>query len=141
MEAIRINPKGVWKDDSFPFNQAVVEPPGRRVHVAGQVGWDVDGNVVGKGDAQKQTSFAIDNIEKILAELGGQLSDVVSLTMYYVRDQDLKLIQDVRRKRFVKQHGPATTGIKIAGITHPELLVEITVTAVIPESRFKLPAS
>ena len=130
--ARRINPRSVWSDDGFPFNQAVVEPRGRRVHLTGQVAWDENTKVVGVGDASIQTECAVDNIEKILAELGGSLADIVSLTMYYIRDEDLPAIQRVRCRRFEKATGPAATGVKVAGLVDPDLLVELTVVAVIP---------
>jgi len=137
MRAIRINPANVWSDDDFPFSQAVVEPEGQRVHLTGQVAWNAEGQVVGSGDAKRQTECAIDNIGKILAELGGSLSDIVSLTMYYVRDEDLPAIQSVRSRRFEKPTGPAVTGVKVAALVDPALLVELTVIAVIPNERFR----
>jgi enamine deaminase RidA (YjgF/YER057c/UK114 family) len=134
MQQTRLNPPNVWSHGDFPSNQAVLEPPGQRVHLSGQVAWAPDGTVVGIDDAEAQTECAIDNIEKILSSLGGGLSDIVSLTMYFVRDEDFEAIQRVRRRRFTKATGPATTGIKIAAIPFPHLLVEITATAVIPHA-------
>jgi enamine deaminase RidA (YjgF/YER057c/UK114 family) len=137
MNAIRINPNNVWADNEFPFNQAVVEPDGKRVHLTGQVAWDRNGKVIGRDDAKKQTECAIDNIVKVLAELGGVLDDIVSMTMYYVRDQDLSDIQSERIRRFKKPTGPAVTGVKVAALVDPELLVELTAIAVIPDERFQ----
>lgn len=139
MKTIRINPDTVWRDDAFPFNQAVVEPEGKRVHLTGQVAWDCDGRVIGGSDAGIQTRAAIDNIEKILAELGGRLDDLVSMTMYYVRDEDLPRIQEERIRRLQKATAPVATGVKVAGLVDPELLVELTVIAVIPDDRFIAP--
>lgn len=138
MPTIRINPENVWSDDDFPFNQAVVEPEGRRVHVTGQVAWNQLGEIIGVGDAKVQTECAIDNIQKILVKLGGTLADIVSLTMYYVRNEDLEAIQGVRKRRFDKATGPAVTGIRIASLVDPALLVELTVVAVIPIDRFQV---
>lgn len=142
MSGLRVNSvKGVWSDPKFPMSQAVVEPDGKRVHLTGQVGWTEEFEVIARGDAGKQTHAAIDNIEKVLAELGGTIGDVVSTTMYYVRDKDLDAIQEARRVRFSFDAGPAVTGVKVAALVDPELLVELTVTAVIPQSRFRVPAS
>ena len=137
MSAIRINPNNVWSDNEFPFNQAVVEPEGKRVHLTGQVAWDRDGQIIGRNDPEKQTEYAIDNITKILAELGGTLDDIVSSTLYYVRDEDLTAIQHVRTHRFNKANGPASTAVRVAALVDPELLVELTVIAVIPRERFR----
>ena len=139
--AIRVSPPSVWSDEGFPFSQAVVEPEGRRVHLTGQVAWDSAGQIVGSDDAERQTECAIENICTILGELGGCLSDVVSVTMYYVRDADLPAIQRVRIRRFAKATGPAVTGVKVAGLVDPGLLVELTVAAVIPTARFRVPSN
>lgn len=132
----RVTVPGVWDDKEFPMAQAVVEPVGRRVHVTGQVGWDANFNVIGEGDAGKQAHAAIDNIEAILAGVGGRLSDIVSYTTYYVRHEDLAAIYQARKDRFKREFGPAVTGIQIAGLVDPALLVEFTVIAVIPENRY-----
>lgn len=141
MSGQRVNVKGVWSDADFPMSQAVVEPEGKRVHLTGQVGWTEDFEVVGPDDAGKQTHAAIDNIERILASLGGTVEDVVSTTMYYVRDEDLDAIQEARRTRFSFKAGPAVTGVRVASLVDETLLVELTVVAVIPHGQFKLPST
>ena len=132
MSGQRISVEGVWNDTDFPMSQAVVEPEGKRVHLTGQVGWTKDFDLVGRKDAGKQTHAAIDNIEKVLASVGGTIDDIVSCTMYYVRDEDLEAIQDARRSRFSFNAGPAVTGVKVAGLVDKALLVELTVVAVVP---------
>ncbi len=132
MSGQRINVKGVWNDKDFPMSQAVVEPEGKRVHLTGQVGWTEDFELVGRDDAGKQTHAAIDNIEKVLSSVGGTIDNVVSCTMYYVRDEDLDAIQAARRNRFSFNAGPAVTGVKVAGLVDKTLLVELTVVAVVP---------
>ncbi len=102
------------------------------MHLTGQVGWTKDFDLVGRKDAGKQTHAAIDNIEKVLASVGGTIDDIVSCTMYYVRDEDLEAIQDARRSRFSFNAGPAVTGVKVAGLVDKALLVELTVVAVVP---------
>ena len=132
MSGQRISVDGVWNDTEFPMSQAVIEPKGKRVHLTGQVGWTEDFEVIGHDDAGKQTHAAIDNIEKVLAGAGGTIKDVVSCTMYYVRDEDLDSIQEARRNRFSFSAGPAVTGVKVAGLVDEALLVELTVVAVVP---------
>lgn len=137
MSGRRINIEGVWRDAEFPMSQAVVEPEGKRLHLTGQVGWKAEFELIGPDDAGKQTHAAIDNIERFLVSLGGTIEDVVSCTMYYVRDEDLDAIQDARRSRFSFDAGPAVTGVKIAGLGDKALLVELTIIAVIPTGNFK----
>jgi len=137
MQAVRANGPSPWTVGGFPFCQVVVEPAGRRVHLSGQVGWTPRGEIVGLDDAEIQTEYALDNIERVLPELSGSLKDVVTITMYYSRDEDVDAIQAVRGRRFNVSTAPASTGIAIAGFVDPQLLVELTATAVIPESQFR----
>lgn len=139
-DGLRVNIPDVWGIENYPYSQAVVEPEGRRVHIAGQVAWTVDRELVGPGDAARQTDYTIDNIEKILIAMGGTINDVVSVTMYYVREEDLGQIRDVRGRRFGLNHGPASTGVKVAGLVRPDLLVEMSAIAVIPYDRFHAPS-
>lgn len=137
-EAIRFNTPKVWVIENYPYCQAAVEPSGRRAHIAGQVAWTVDRTLVGLNDPEAQTETTIDNIETILAGMGGTINDVMSVTMYYVREEDLNAIRDVRGRRFGLHHGPASTGVKVAGLVRPDLLVEMSAIAVIPVDRFQI---
>ena len=136
---ININRSDVWGDTGFPMNQGVVEPEGRRVHLTGQVAWDAQFNVLHPGDAGGQTRAALDNIKKVLSSVGGTLDDIVSLTTYYVRAEDKPAITAARRQALKKEFGPAATGIQVAGLWDDDLLVELTVIAIVPHDRFKAP--
>ena len=136
---VNINRSDVWSSPGYPMNQAVVEPEGRRVHLTGQVAWDEDFNVLHPGDAGAQTKTAFENISKVLETVGGTLDDLVTITTYFVRDEDREAITQARSAVLNKEHGPATTGIRVAQIWDKDLLVEVTATAVIPHDRFKEP--
>ncbi len=135
-EPLRTNPDELWPGLGFPFHHAVVEPEGRRVHVSGQVAWDIERNVVGIADPAKQTEYAIANIELILKSLGGELKDVVSVNVFYVNQKDYSEICRAREQAFTVEHGPASTAVRVAGLVQDELLVEISAIAVIPNDRF-----
>ncbi len=68
---VNINCSKVWISPDYPMNQAVVEPDGRRVHLTGQVAWDVNSNVLHHNDAAAQTKAAFENIESVLSEIEG----------------------------------------------------------------------
>lgn len=138
-DRIHANPPGTWPSDGFPMNHAVVEPEGRRVHLTGQVAWDEHGNLIGGDDAEAQTHAALDQVERILASMGGELRDIVSLTTYFTREGDKDAITRARAARLHPDFGPVATGVQIAGLWAPDLLVELTVIAVIPLERFKTP--
>ena len=115
------------------MNHGVIEPHGQRLHITGQVAWDADGNVVHVGDAGAQAAYAMGHIRSILEAAGGTLADLVSITTYYVRQEDYAVITQARRIALAGTSGPATTGIRVAGLVHDDLLVEISSIAVIPE--------
>ena len=114
------------------MNHGVLEPEGRRLHISGQVAWDEAGRVLHPGDARAQTLHAVALIERIVKAAGGTLSDIVSMTTYYVRPGDYAAITEARREALSGTPGPATVGVRVAGLVHPDLLVEIAAIAVIP---------
>ncbi|TCO28476.1 endoribonuclease L-PSP [Kribbella steppae] len=63
------NPAGVWAPDGRAFNQGVIQPEGRVIHVTGQVAWDPNSVVVGVGDAATQLRKSFENVQAILAEV------------------------------------------------------------------------
>lgn len=136
---IRYNPPTGWPQQERPFHHGVVEPAGKSLHVTGQVAWDKDANVIGKGDCETQTRQCFDNVEAILCAFGGNLDDIVSLTMFYVDPADMPAIQKVRSERLKLENGPVSILIQAAGLIMPDLLVEVIPIAVIPEERFRNP--
>ena len=134
------NPKGIWGPDGRAFSQGVIQGVGKVVHVTGQVAWDADGNVVGAGDVATQMEKCIDNIKAVLAEVGGTLDDVVSLTIYFLRRDDLPAIQRVRARHFKPATSPVSILIQVPGLVVPEFLIELVPIAVVPRARFKRPS-
>jgi enamine deaminase RidA (YjgF/YER057c/UK114 family) len=134
---VNINCNEVWRSPGYPMSQAVAEPDGRRIHLSGQVAWDVDFKVLHVGNAAAQTKAALENIEKVLHAAGGRLDDIVTMTTFYVREEDREAITEARRSVLNEDFGPATIGIQVAQIWEQDLLVEIVATAVIPDDRFQ----
>ncbi|MCS4313067.1 enamine deaminase RidA (YjgF/YER057c/UK114 family) [Pseudomonas sp. BIGb0381] len=127
-----INPKSVFNSLQYGFSQAIEVPDGRRILLSGQVGVDAQELTVGPGMAE-QTATALDNIEKILAEVEGDLSHVVMLRLYIVesaRDQQ-ELIARALRERF-PHNPPPSSWIIVSGLSLPEWLIEIEAEAVVP---------
>lgn len=126
-----INPKSVFNSLQYGFSQAIEVPDGRRILLSGQVGVDAQELTVGPGIVE-QTDTALDNIEKVLAEVEGDLSHVVMLRLYIVesaRDQQ-ELIAQALRERF-PHNPPPSSWIIVSGLSLPEWLIEIEAEAVI----------
>ncbi|WP_458375581.1 RidA family protein [Pseudomonas pergaminensis] len=129
-----INPTTVFNSLQYGFSQALEVPQGRRILLSGQVGVDADERTVGPGIAE-QTATALDNIEKVLAEVGGDLSHVIMLRLYIAesaRDQQEPIAQALRQ-RFA-HNPPPSSWIIVSGLSLPQWLIEIEAEAVVPFS-------
>ncbi len=103
---------------------------GNLVEVAGTTAIDPAGEVVGPGDAYRQTRYILARIEKALAEAGARLADVVRTRMYVT---DIGQWEAIGRAHgeFFGAIRPAATMVQVQALIRPELLVEIEATAVI----------
>ena len=113
--------------------QAVVA--GNIVFVRGQVGQDLEtSESVGRGDVAAQTEQAMSNIKVLLEEAGSGLDDICKIVIYLV---DARYREPVYRVvgQWLKGVYPVSTGVVVSALARPEWLVEIDVTAVIPEER------
>jgi enamine deaminase RidA (YjgF/YER057c/UK114 family) len=111
----------------------VVVARGRMVFVRGQVGQDLDSAAsVGVGDAAVQAEQAMKNVSLLLAEAGARLEHICKVTIYLT---DPRLRESVYRTvgRWLKGVYPVSTGVVVAGLARPEWLVEVDVTAVVPD--------
>ena len=129
-----INPTTVFNSLQYGFSQAMEVPEGRRIMLSGQVGVDAQERTVGPGVAE-QTATALDNVEKVLAAVGGDLSHVIMLRLYIVesaRDQQ-EPIAEALRQRFA-HNPPPSSWIIVSGLSLPEWLIEVEAEAVVPFS-------
>jgi enamine deaminase RidA (YjgF/YER057c/UK114 family) len=113
----------------------VVVAKGSMVFVRGQVGQELDTAVnVAIGDAAGQTEQAMKNVGTLLAEAGADLGDICKITIYIT---DPRYRETVYRKigEHLKGVFPVSTGIVVSALARPEWLVEVDVTAVIPDVR------
>ena len=118
------NPKGVPAPVSDYSQVAIVRAGTRLLFISGQVGLDETGALVGKGDAAAQAGQILKNIRRILEDSGGSMSSLVSLTWYFTNMDDRAGIVDLR-KRALAGHAPASTGIEVRRLAHPDWLVEV----------------
>ena len=103
---------------------------GNLVFVAGQTGRHPITGEVGR-DVREQTRYALDRIRMILATAGTSLDNVLTVLTHLTKREDLAAYNEEYAK-FFPINKPARTTVE-AMLNFPELLVEITVTACIPE--------
>jgi enamine deaminase RidA (YjgF/YER057c/UK114 family) len=101
---------------------------GKTVYIAGQVAMDKDGRVVGRGDLVAQFRQVCENLKAVVTAGGGQLSDVLKLTIYVLSKTEYKAcgreIGGVYREYFGR-HYPAMTLVEVKGLYDDHCLIEI----------------
>ena len=133
------NPPDVWRPFGA-FSMGVIQGDGQIVYLKGQVSLNRDGTVVGKGDMRVQTQRTLENIQAVLASVGGVMGDIVSLTHYVTDIGKFMETGDIRRQ-FFREPYPVTTTVQVAALYDPDLLVEITAIAEVPRGRFRRPGA
>jgi enamine deaminase RidA (YjgF/YER057c/UK114 family) len=101
------------------------------LYLAGQVGEDKDGKVVGEDDMAAQAEQIYKNIAAILATEGAGLSDIVRATTY-IADMSERSVVSAIRKRLFPVNPPATSLVEVSALAGDQWLIEVEVTAVIP---------
>lgn len=119
-----ISPEGVFKARGYVHTAKA----GNTIYVAGQGGYDPDGNIV-KGDFSAQAHQAFENMKRVLEAAGATMQDVVKLNYYFANlAEDASKVGDAYRKYFGK-HLVAATAIQVT-LAYPEMLLEVEAVAV-----------
>ncbi len=112
------------------YSQAVITEGGRTIWLAGQVG-AADGSgrsLAGDFDGQVREVFS--RLGQTLAEAGGNLRDMVTMTVFITDARYGDRFTQLRKEIF-GDNFPASALITVAGLARPEILVEVQGVAVI----------
>ena len=105
-----VNPPSLMKP--VGYSHAYEVKSGRVLFIAGQVAKDGASQVVGTGDLVVQFRQVCENLRTVVTAAGGQMTDIVKLTLYVIDVDDYKKrgreIGGVYREYFGK-HFPAMT--------------------------------
>ena len=132
-----VNPASVWSPFGA-FSMAVIQGEGQVVHLKGQVSLDSNGQVVAPDEMRGQVRKVLENIRDLLASMGGQMSDVVSLVHYATDIEKFMETGDIRGE-FFRAPYPVTTTVQIQKLYRSDLVIEITAIAEVPRARFRRP--
>ena len=120
------NPDGV--PPPFSAYSLAVEAPAeaRWLHISGQVGVTPAGRLVEGARGQMEQCWR--NILTILADAKMGPQDLVKVTAYLTRSEDVGLYRDAR-DALLQGAAPASTLVVVAALAHPDWLVEIEAVA------------
>jgi 2-iminobutanoate/2-iminopropanoate deaminase len=112
------------------FSSGVEAPAGRTIYVSGQVSMDAAGNIVGEGDIALQTATVLEHVKTVVEEAGGDMQDVVKVTVFIT---DMGLYDEIHevRRRYFQEPFPASSMVEVSALVDPRLLIEIEAVAVV----------
>ncbi len=123
------------RHDPFPvqapyhgiYAHGVETPAGARIlHISGQVGVSPEGQL--PDGFREQCVQALSNVASVLRDADMELSDLVKLSFFLVRREDMDMLVDVR-KELLDGVRPAITTIFVAGLVSSAWLVEVEAVA------------
>jgi enamine deaminase RidA (YjgF/YER057c/UK114 family) len=107
-----------------------IDPSAHRLmFVSGQLATDSQGQVVGAGDIRAQARAVFANLATVLSTANGDISDVVSMTVFLTARADFEGFNEVRNEIFGTEPYPTSTLVVVAGLVLPEHLVEVNAIA------------
>lgn len=124
----RINPAGL----STPATYSHIVKVGDILYIAGQVGADAQGKVVGPGMVE-QVEQVLKNLQIALKSQGADFSHVVKINVY-TTDVDAFRAPEAAavRAKYFGANRPASTLVGVTRLASPEYKVEIEATAHLP---------
>jgi enamine deaminase RidA (YjgF/YER057c/UK114 family) len=135
------NPKTMAKPPGYTY---VVEAtgPNRLIFIAGQLGIDMNNQLVGaSGDFRAQAFRAFENLKFALAGAGATFKDVVKINNYLVDMSHMGIFREVRDEFVNTAAPPASTTVAISQLARPGALFEVEAIAVLPAKAAGKPAA
>lgn len=124
----KVNPPGLSRPQTYTH----IVRAGNLVFIAGQVGNDASGKIVGPG-MREQTDQVLKNLQAALASQKLDFNHVAKITIFTTSIEEFRAedVAAVRAKYFGTSR-PASTLVQIARLASPEFKVEIEAIAIVP---------
>ena len=129
-----LNPKEL-NTPRFYTHAVTVQGGGKIIYVSGQVSYDRDGVVFGKGDMRAQCEQVFKNLTHILRAAGAGWDDVVKMNGYMVgmHPEAVDMYRGVRSRYLKAGKLPASTLVGVERLVHDDLLLEVEIAAAVQE--------
>lgn len=115
-----VNPESIHVTKGYSHAVQV----GKTVYIAGQVGVDRDGKLVGQDDPIAQARQIVENIKAILDEVGAGAQNIVKMNTYVTDKENWgAILKEIGR--LTAKHRPAYTTVLVDGLLLPGTVVEV----------------
>jgi enamine deaminase RidA (YjgF/YER057c/UK114 family) len=129
-----LNPESLPKNPAWT-NVVTVSGRAKTIYIGGQNAVDPSGQIVGKGDIAAQTEQVFRNLETALAAAGARLEHVIKWNLFVLAGQPLQPGFEVFQRVWGQRaNPPIITAAIVAGLAHPDFLLEMDAVAVVPET-------
>jgi enamine deaminase RidA (YjgF/YER057c/UK114 family) len=127
-----LNPATLSKPPTYS-HVVEITGPGRIIYIAGQLGLDPSGKLVGApGDFRAQTRQTFENLKLALAAVGATFDQVVKLNNYLTDISHLPILREVRDEFINTGTPPASTTLQISRLALERALIEVEAVAALP---------
>ena len=107
----RINPAGMTQPTAYSH----LVKFDKMLFIAGQVALDGDGNIIGEGDMAAQLRQVFENLKAVAQAAGGDLDQVVKLTIFLTDLANFATVNSVMED-FFEQPFPARAAVGVASL-------------------------
>ena len=128
-----LNPAALYRPPGYT-HVVEIKGPARFVYIAGQLGFDDRGQLVGApGDFRAQTEKAFENVKAALASVGAKVEHVVKINNYIVDiDRHIPIFREVRDRHMHMAAPPASTAVGVPALARAGALIEVEAIAILP---------
>ena len=107
-----------------------VTGPAKMIYLAGQLGRDLEGNIVGPNDMRAQMEQTFKNLDACLKEAGATWADVVKTNTFVTNYAEFSKCSDIRM-RYFGVATPTSTTVGVTRLAGPDFMVEIEAVAIV----------
>lgn len=128
-----IQPQQLYNNPAYS-HAVVAQGSGRTIYLGGQNSISKEGQILHPGDLRAQSAQVMQNLEYVLEAANALPGHLVKLTIHIVQGQNLmEGFEGAQPFLSRLKHPPAVTMAFVAGLAHPEYLVEIDGVAFVPD--------
>lgn len=129
----RLNPASLPNAGNVGYSQISIAEASRLAFVSGQVAWSADGKPVPETLAG-QVEVVFGNLQAALDELSAGKADIIQLRAYVVglSPERMEVVMPALLE-FLEGVQPSITGVGVASLAAPDLLVEVEMVVQVPK--------